>query len=93
MILIKTFAIVTTPANPLMEKIHNLKKRMPLIIPRELEGEWIKPELTKEQVKELIKPYDENKMDAYTVIKMVNNARNYRNVPEALERVEYEELD
>ena len=88
-----TFSIVTTPANPLMEKIHNLKKRMPLIIPRELEGEWIKPELTKEQIKELIKPYDENKMEAYTVSKMVNNAKIYRNIPEALERVEYGELD
>jgi len=89
---ITTFAILTTPANPLMEKIHNLKKRMPLIIPQDQMKNWVDPELPIEDIKELLKPYDEADMEAYTISKTVNNTRNNRNVPESLERVEYPEL-
>lgn len=87
-----TFSILTTPANPLMEKIHNLKKRMPLILKQEDEQKWIEPSLTTEQIKELIKPYDEADMTAYTVSKDANSARVNRNVPEIIERVDYIEL-
>jgi putative SOS response-associated peptidase YedK len=88
-----TFSIVTTAANPMMEKIHNLKKRMPLIIEKENEKDWINQELSTDEIKTLIKPYPQENMSAYTVSKMVNSAKNYRNVPEALEKVEYAELD
>lgn len=87
-----TFSILTTPANPLMEKIHNSKMRMPLILNRRDEAAWINPELPAEEVKKLIKPFDERKMEAYTVSQFVNNARNNRNVPEAIVPVEYPEL-
>ncbi len=87
-----TFSILTTPANQMMEKIHNLKKRMPLIIPEEKETTWIDPNLSKEQITELIKPYPESDMKAYTISKLANNARNDRNFPEILEPVEYPEL-
>jgi putative SOS response-associated peptidase YedK len=59
--LVNTFAIITTPANPMMEKIHNLKKRMPLIIDRTNEKKWIDPDLENEEIKELIQPYDQDK--------------------------------
>src|SRR4030095_5149941 len=36
-----TFAVCTTEANELMQKIHNSKKRMPVILPKELAEEWI----------------------------------------------------
>ncbi len=88
----RTFSILTTPANPLMEKIHNLKKRMPLILSLEDEKKWIDPALTKEEIIALIKPYSETDMTASTVSKTVNNARNNRNIPESMENVEYQEL-
>jgi putative SOS response-associated peptidase YedK len=63
----ETFSIVTTNANPLMEYIHNTKKRMPLIISREEIDRWIDPNLTKTEIKELMQPFDENDMDAKLV--------------------------
>ena len=38
----KTYTILTTEANELMSKIHNTKKRMPLIIEKSIETEWLK---------------------------------------------------
>ena len=87
-----TFSILTTPANQLMEKIHNLKKRMPLILSPEDQKKWLEPDLKTEHIKELIKPFPETKMIAYTISRVANNARNNRNVPEIMEKVEYEEL-
>jgi len=87
-----TFSILTTPANPLMERIHNLKKRMPLILSPEDEKRWIEPKLTRDQINELIKPYPESDMIAYTVSQNVNSARNNRNVAQSQEKVDYPEL-
>lgn len=87
-----TFSIITTPANPLMEGIHNIKKRMPLIISTEDEKKWIEPTLTKAQINALIKPYNDSDMTAYTVSQTVNSARNNRNVPESTVEVNYPEL-
>ena len=42
--IIRSCSIITTEANPLMAKIHNTKKRMPVILERELENEWISGE-------------------------------------------------
>lgn len=36
-----TFTIITTQANPLMERIHNTKKRMPIILKQEDEASWL----------------------------------------------------
>jgi len=87
-----TFSILTTPANPMMEKIHNLKKRMPLILKPEDEQKWIEPGLSKAEIEALIKPFDEAEMRAFTVSKEVNNARFDRNTEQAIERVDYPEL-
>jgi len=88
-----TFSIVTTPANPMMEKIHNLKKRMPLIISRKDEKNWIDTSLNPEQIKALIRPFPESDMEAYTISTEANNARNNRNKAEILKPVVYAELD
>ncbi len=88
-----TFSIITTPANPLMERIHNVKKRMPLILKREDEGKWIDPHLKKEEIQKLIMPYDEADMTAYTISKKANSTANNRNVPEIIEKFEYPELN
>jgi len=87
-----TFSILTTPANPLMEQIHNLKKRMPLILSSEDEKKWVEPNLSAAQINELIKPYPESDMIAYTVSKYVNSAKNNRNVAQSMEKVDYPEL-
>lgn len=87
-----TFTIITTVANPLMEKIHNLKKRMPLIINKEDEALWIDKNLSKQNTLKLIKPFDEKKMTAYTISRDANHSRYDRNQPHIIEKVEYDEL-
>jgi putative SOS response-associated peptidase YedK len=87
-----TFAILTTPANALLETIHNTKKRMPLILAPDDEKKWIDPNLTLPDIRQLIKPYSASNLHAYTVSKQVNNARNNRNIPESMLKVDYPEL-
>ena len=62
-----SFSIITIDANPLMEYIHNTKKRMPVILPPEDEQKWIEKYLPKENIIELMKPYDADRMNAYVI--------------------------
>jgi putative SOS response-associated peptidase YedK len=85
--MIHSFAIVTTQANGLMQKIHNTKKRMPTILPTELAEEWISP-LKENRIKELANyQIKEDALTAHSIAKDFN--RGMEN-PEAL--VEYDSL-
>lgn len=67
---IHTFAQITTAANPFVRKIHNGGKnayRMPLILNKEDEEKWLDPELPKEEIQKLLKPFPEKLMDAYPI--------------------------
>jgi len=55
----QTFSVITTEANPLMVQIHNIKKRMPVILPVENEKKWIGTNLKKTDIESLLKPYNE----------------------------------
>lgn len=87
-----TFSVITTDANPMMAAIHNTKLRMPLILPREKELEWIKPDLTKDDITLLMKPFDENLMEAYTVSRRITDRKLPSDVPEVLKKFAYPEL-
>jgi len=91
--ILNTFSILTTEANPLMEKIHNLKKRMPLILNVEDEAKWLDPTLSKDDIQRLIKPFDEKLMSAYTISRNANSSKADRNHQEILEPVVYQGLD
>ena len=62
-----SFSIITTEANPMMEKIHNTKKRMPVILKKDLETEWITGEPSLLKRKHLLLPYDNSGLQAHTV--------------------------
>lgn len=87
-----TFSILTTPANPMMEKIHNIKKRMPLILKKEDEGKWLNPNTSKEEILPFFKPYEEGDMQSRTVSKLANNPKTNRNIPSITAHVHYPEL-
>ena len=87
-----TFSIVTTQANPKMEKIHNLKKRMPLILSNEDEEKWLDNSLKISDVNKLIKPFPEEKMNAFTISRKANDGRINRNFPEICEPENYSEM-
>ena len=90
--IVHTFSVVTTPANPMMETIHNTKKRMPLIISIENEGRWVSPALNAGDVMNMVKPCADDMLEAYTVSMAANHVRNDRNTPQILQKVEYPEL-
>ncbi|RXK47646.1 SOS response-associated peptidase [Aquirufa rosea] len=63
-----SFSIITTPANELMEEIHNTKKRMPLILSEEQERNWLAP-ISTEEIKSFFKPFKSSAMKAEKVHK------------------------
>ena len=82
-----TFAIVTTKANPLMEKIHNSKKRMPTILPEDLAYEWIFGELDETKISEIAShQIDSEKMEAFSIRK------EFKIAEDPLEPYSFEEL-
>ena len=90
--IIYTFSIITTVANPLMEKIHNSKKRMPLILSEKEEKRWIDPNLNSDEITEMMKPFDEKQMAAYTISKMITDKSINPDREEVQKYFEYPEL-
>lgn len=91
-----TYTILTTSTqgNRLMSDIHNSKRRMPVILPREYEKDWLNPNLSVDDVKALCQPYPDTGFEAYPVSKLIYAKKETdRNVPQALEKVRYQELD
>jgi len=90
-----TVAIVTTQGNPLMANIHNNPKaagpRMPVILNKENEKDWLNDDLEKEEVLQLVQPYDAALMKAFPVSRL-RGKEAIGNVPEANTAVEYPEL-
>lgn len=78
---VNTFSVVTTTPNRLMAEIHD---RMPVILRREEEQEWLfgsSPEL----LNGLLRPYPDEEMEAYAISKRVNSPAN--DTPDILEPV------
>ena len=90
---IYSYTIITTEANSLMAKIHNKKKRMPVILEREDEMKWISNEINKTTAKNILKPYNENKMEAYTISKLITAKGQNPNVPEVIKPFKYNNLE
>lgn len=90
--ILKTFTLLTTTANPLLEKIHNLKKRMPVILNQKSERAWLDTEIPLEAARDLLKPCDADRMEAWPISKLIVSRTSDTNVPSILEPFEYKEL-
>lgn len=89
-----TFTILTKEASPLFERIHNLKKRQPVILQKGLEHDWLNPELNDNEVKELISnQFNDDELDSYTVSRDLFKIKVNTDVEEILDPVQYEELN
>lgn len=64
-----TYSIITTRANKLMSEIHNTNFRMPVILHRELEAQWLVPDLTEAQISELLRSYPSREMTGEAIQK------------------------
>ena len=60
----KSFSIITTEANALLAEIHNVKKRMPLMLNKQNEASWLNGEAT---LNEFNLTFDASKMGHHSV--------------------------
>jgi putative SOS response-associated peptidase YedK len=89
---LQTYSVITCRANPLMEQIHNKKKRMPVILPKDQEREWIDPSLSKKAAEALLVPYNDTLMEAFTISRLITSRQRDPNVPEVSQPFTYPEL-
>jgi putative SOS response-associated peptidase YedK len=68
---LRTFTIITTEANDALKSIH---ERMPVILKRKDEEQWLDPKTQAMRLTALLAPYPGEEMEAYEVSKLINNA-------------------
>jgi len=69
-----TFSIVTTDANELMSVVHNVKQRMPVVIPRDVRATWLHAE-DREELEPCMRPLEEGVLEAYPVTREVSSIK------------------
>jgi putative SOS response-associated peptidase YedK len=89
----ETFSIITTRANPLLERIHNTRKRMPVMLRQADETNWLEKDLDRTAIDALLEPFDATQMQAHTVSSLISTKRVNTNVPEVMREFKYEGLD
>lgn len=89
---LKTYTVITTQANPLLERIHNKKKRMPAIVRKTDEQRWISGRVQKKDMQSFFDSYVESEMEAYTISRRITSRTQTTNVPAVLQPFSYPEL-
>lgn len=79
-----TFSIITVPANSLMAKIHNIKKRMPAILHSNDIDQWLSTTLDAENYSKILAPYDDSCMSSHTISPKASSTKSNRNIPEII---------
>ena len=75
-----------------MARIHNSKERMPVILKRADERNWIRSDLDMVGIKSMLNAYDEREMEAFPVSRLISQRGRDTNIPEAMTPHRYEEL-
>ncbi|NVK28742.1 MAG: SOS response-associated peptidase [Flavobacteriia bacterium] len=71
--ILRSFAILTTVANPLMQKIGH--HRSPVILEPDQESDWLSNDLPIQDVTAMLEPYDAKRMNAYPIDPAIKNPR------------------
>lgn len=87
-----TFSVITCKANKLLSYIHNSKERMPLILPREREADWLDLSLSKEDVQAMVQPLSDVHLKAHTVSKLITSRLQDPNCEQVIQHHEYQEI-
>lgn len=72
--MVESCTIVTLPANEMLAEIHNTKKRMPLILPRDAYEGWLGSQ--NDAAEAFIQPYPSSRLVAWPVSTYVNSPKN-----------------
>lgn len=88
-----TFTILTKAASPLFERIHNKRKRQPVLLSKNIEVDWLSNNLKQEDIKALLhEPYPEDQLETYTISKDLYSPKVDSNVETITDKIEYPEL-
>ena len=90
--ILRTFSMISIKANPFIKKINNRHMRMPVILPKKDEKKWIRTDLEEEKIQSMLKTYVKNDLDAYPVKRLIGKKNVDSNIPEILEKYDYNEL-
>ena len=72
--LLRSFSIITTPPNSLMQKLPH--HRMPLILEPEQEKRWLNPDTPLAEITRMMRSFPADRMNAYPISPEISNARN-----------------
>jgi putative SOS response-associated peptidase YedK len=70
---LRSCTIITTRPNELVAGLHD---RMPVILCRELEAEWLDPDISVAHAISLLEPYPAERMEMRPVSRLVNSVQN-----------------
>lgn len=84
-----TFSIVTTEANDLMAAIHNSGKRMPVVLSREVETQWISTSTSESDALNMLMSCPSDILSAHTISPLINSRMADRNTPEVIKPYKY----
>ena len=87
-----TYSIITCEPNNLLKKIHNKKKRMPVILPIENQKDWLNNSISEGEIKKFLVSYPDNEMEAYTISKLITSKLENKNIPDVIKPYNYPEL-
>lgn len=88
-----TYALLTKPASPLFERIHNTKKRQIMLLDREREGEWLNPDLSEKHIRDIFDfRYDDSSLETFPVDKQINSNKFHLDNEEVIKPSSYEVL-
>jgi len=86
-------SIITTEANDFFSEIHNVKKRMPLVLNNDLKGEWLQEDLKDTHISDLLKiGFTKKEFKAHSVSRNLYDRKRITNEPSILEPVNYTTL-
>lgn len=92
--ILRSFSILTCDANDLTARIHNTKKRMPVIIDNFSAEIWMDTKAGRKVDRgKILKPYPAEKMNAYSISRLITARNRESNIPEILEPCHYPELN
>lgn len=83
-----TCSIITSEANDFFAEVHNKKKRMPLVLEPNFEGEWLNPNLNDNGIQEILDTgFMRELFKAHQVTRDLYKRGINTNTPEILEKV------
>ena len=86
-------SIITTEANEYFSEIHNVKKRIPLVLSEDAVGDWLDSNLSKNNISSILKEgYTKKEFNSHSISKSLYNRKKDTNISSIIDNVTYNTL-